>query len=92
MEMPVSSGCAAQYSSRISSSPCARSSANTGMRQRPRRVTILSIMLVNRDSQSSLFSWMCVPYVLSTIRTSGRMEGISADMRCRSSSRLKSPV
>ena len=46
MGMSVSSGCAAQYSSRISSSSCARPSANKGMRQRPRRVTILSTVLV----------------------------------------------
>ena len=78
MGMSVSSGCVAQYSSRNSSSSCARPSANMGMRQRPPRVTMLSTVLVNSDSRSFLFSWMCVPYVLSTIRMSGRMEGISA--------------
>jgi hypothetical protein len=48
--------------------------ANTGMRHRPPRMTMSETVLVNRFSLSSLFSWMWVPYVDSTINTSGLQE------------------
>ncbi len=48
---------------RMSSSSWARPKANTGMRQRPSRFTMSWTVLQKRASLSSLFSWMCVPYV-----------------------------
>lgn len=94
------------YIPKINRSSWARPKAKTGIRHRPPRCTILCTESVNRFSLTSLASCSWVPKVDSyfclssaisqkartVMRISGLFGGISADIKCRSSSLEKSPV
>eukprot|EP00977_Amphora_coffeiformis_P023180 scaffold12350_cov171-Amphora_coffeaeformis.AAC.3 len=72
----------------MSNNSCARPRANTGMRHLPPCVTMRSTVPVKRASRSARLACTCTPYVASVISTSGVPGGISAAIKCRSSSKL----